>query len=81
MGAFTRTVLSARAPLPVPVLSFPGASLVGVTVRDIVTSAPAQIAAQRALHDRFATPCMMSAMDLSVEAEEFGSEIRTGMGF
>jgi len=41
-----------------------------------VSSAPAQIKAQRALHERFGTPCLMSAMDLSVEAEEFGSEIR-----
>lgn len=76
MGVFTRSVLNSSRPLPVPVLSFPGASLVGVTVRDMVTSATAQVTAQRALHDRFATPCMMSAMDLSVEAEEFGSEIR-----
>lgn len=76
MGRFTTAVMSANAPLPVPVLTFPGASLTGVTVRDIVNSAEAQIAAQCALHERFSTPCMMSAMDLSVEAEEFGSEIR-----
>jgi len=76
MGPFTRAVLSASTPLPVPVLSFPGAALTGVTIQDIVTSAEAQIAAQRALHERFGTPCLMSAMDLSVEAEEFGSEIR-----
>ena len=76
MGPFTRAVLSASAPLPVPLLSFPGAVLSGATVQDIVTSAEAQIAAQLALHERFGTACLMSAMDLSVEAEEFGSNIR-----
>ena len=76
MGPFTRAVTAATSPFPVPVLAFPGARLTGVTVRDVVSSASAQITAQRALHERFGTPCLMSAMDLSVEAEEFGSEIQ-----
>jgi len=59
-----------------PVLSFPGATLTGTTVHMMVTDAGHQVAAQLALHKKFHTPFLMSAMDLSVEAEEFGSTIQ-----
>jgi uroporphyrinogen decarboxylase len=58
-----------------PILSFPGAALAGMTVRDIVTSGEKQALAQRVIHERFLTPVVMSAMDLSVEAEEFGADV------
>ncbi|MGB2960455.1 MAG: uroporphyrinogen decarboxylase family protein [Bacteroidota bacterium] len=62
--------------IPMPVLVFPGGPLIGKSVREIVSNAEVQFETQRALHEKFRTRIVMSAMDLSVEAEEFGSEIR-----
>jgi uroporphyrinogen decarboxylase len=41
----------------------------------MVTNVGHQVAAQQAIHKRFKTSFVMSAMDLSVEAEEFGATI------
>jgi len=68
-------ILTSPRRLAMPVLTFPGAHLTGTTVQAMVTNIDAQVAAQRELHRRFSTPFVMSAMDLSVEAEEFGATI------
>ncbi len=57
-----------------PILAFPGAALAGCSVRELVTDAGAQVAAQQLLHERVGTSCWLSAMDLSVEPEAFGAE-------
>ena len=75
LSLFERILASPRR-LAMPVLSFPGATLAGTTVQKMVTDAGHQVAAQVALHKKFTTPFLMSAMDLSVEAEEFGSTIQ-----
>jgi uroporphyrinogen decarboxylase len=59
-----------------PILSFPGATLTGVSVRQLVNDPQAQVAVQRLFQQKYRTSFMMSAMDLSVEAEAFGSDIR-----
>jgi uroporphyrinogen decarboxylase len=69
-------ILSADRRLAMPILAFPGAALIGCSVRELVTDSAAQVAAQHALHKRLATTFLLSAMDLSVEPEEFGAEIR-----
>ena len=76
MGMFSQTVMNSPRPIPMPILVFPGGPLTGKSVREIVSNAAAQFEAQRALHEEFRTNVVMSAMDLSVEAEEFGSDIR-----
>lgn len=58
-----------------PILSYPGVSLIGCTVRDVVTSPEAQAAVQQALQERYQLSVVMTAMDLSVEAEEFGAPV------
>jgi uroporphyrinogen decarboxylase len=58
-----------------PIAVYPGIALTGASVQDVVTSAAAQVAASQALHERYRTPVALSAMDLSVEAEAFGSQI------
>ncbi len=68
-------ILSAPRRLAMPVLAFPGARLAGCTVGEMVTDPAAQVAAQRALHARYETPFVMTAMDLSVEAGAFGSRV------
>ena len=58
-----------------PIAVYPGATLTGAKVSDLATNAGAQFEAAAALHERYRTPVLMSAMDLSVEAEAFGAEV------
>ena len=58
-----------------PIAVYPGASLTGVTVSDIVSDPRAQVDAQMALQRRWHLPFALSAMDLSAEAEAFGCTI------
>lgn len=79
MGATPKLVsriLSAPERLRMPILTFPGARISGITVRDMVVDPAKQCAAELAVHEQFQTPFVMSSMDLSVEAEEFGAEVR-----
>jgi uroporphyrinogen decarboxylase len=75
MPAIRDFMLSSQRRLAMPLLSFPGARLAGCSVGQMVTDPAAQIAAQLALHTRYETAFLMSAMDLSVEAEAFGAQI------
>lgn len=59
-----------------PVLSFPSVSLMGVTVRDLIGSSELQARGMKTIADRVPSAASVSMMDLSVEAEAFGSEIR-----
>lgn len=58
-----------------PILSFPGVQLIGHTVEEMVKSGDLQAECMKAIADRFDTGVAFSLMDLSVEAEAFGSEI------
>jgi uroporphyrinogen decarboxylase len=69
-------VRTSPSPVPIPISVYPGLALTGARVVDIVTNARAQVETQIALHERLRTPVMLSAMDLSAEAEAFGSRVR-----
>jgi len=61
----------------IPVLSFPSIQLLGVTVRELISDSDVQARGMKAVADR--TPkagASVSLMDLSVEAECFGAQIR-----
>ena len=58
-----------------PVLSFPGASLLGINVKDLIFSAENQANAMAAVAARVPSAASVSLMDLSVEAECFGAPI------
>ncbi len=75
VSGFNRLVLASSRPPAMPIATYPALALTGATVRDIVTSPQAQLDAQAALHQRFNTRIVMSAMDLSAEAEAFGCPI------
>jgi uroporphyrinogen decarboxylase len=74
-SSFNELVLASPARLAMPIAVYPGASLTGAQVRDLVNDAGAQVAAEVALHERYHTPVVLSAMDLSAEAEAFGCEL------
>lgn len=58
-----------------PILSFPGIQIIGHTVEDLVKSGELQAQCMKAIADRFDTGVAFSLMDLSVEAEAFGSPV------
>ena len=59
----------------IPVLSFPPASLMGITVRELIESAELQARGMKAIADQVDSGTAVSMMDLSVEAEAFGASI------
>ena len=59
-----------------PILSFPGIQLTGVTVKELLHNGKLQAECMKAVSERWNTLAVVSLMDLSVEAEAFGSPIR-----
>lgn len=59
-----------------PVLSFPGIQMMNVTVKDLVSDAELQAQCMELVAKRTPSAAAVSLMDLSVEAECFGSNVR-----
>ena len=59
-----------------PILSFPAAQKMGVTVEELVKSAELQAEAMALIARETNTLAAISLMDLSVEAEAFGAKVR-----
>jgi len=59
-----------------PVLSFPVISLMGITVKELIFDSDLQAAGMKAVADRIDSAASVSMMDLSVEAEAFGAQIK-----
>ena len=60
---------------PLPILSFPSVSLLGVTVKEMISSSDLQARGMRAVAEHTPAAASVSFMDLSVEAECFGSVV------
>ena len=60
---------------PIPILSFPCVSLLGVTVRELISSGELQAKGMKAVADKTNSAASVSFMDLSLEAECFGAKI------
>jgi uroporphyrinogen decarboxylase len=73
---FGRYIMEKTYRVPMPIGAFGGSAITGAAIREVVTDSTSQSEAILALHERFQTDVMMTAMDLSVEAEMFGAEIR-----
>lgn len=61
---------------PLPVLSFPSIQLLKISVKDLISSSDMQAKGMKMIADRCNTAAAVSMMDLSVEAEAFGSDIK-----
>ncbi len=70
------TELLDRRGVALPVLSFPGAPLMRISIRELVQSAALQSDCMAAVAARWPMPASVSLMDLSVEAEAFGAGVR-----
>jgi uroporphyrinogen decarboxylase len=73
---FGTFILNSPHRIPMPIGVYAGLEITGASVKDAVTSSQHQSDAVLALHERFHTQVMLTAMDLSAEAEIFGCQIR-----
>jgi uroporphyrinogen decarboxylase len=76
MGNLSTLIYGSKTPLPFPVLTLPGARLTDQKIIMLFTDSGSQIRAARAVRQTFGLPFWQLGMDLSVEAEEFGCELR-----
>jgi len=72
MNVLNDFVLNRPERLALPIATYPGLALAGATVHEVVNDPQVQVKIQTALRERYQTPFVLSAMDLSAEAEAFG---------
>ena len=68
--------IAAERKRPLPVLSFPAVQMMGCTVAELIGDAGRQAEAMELVAGRVDAAAAVSFMDLSVEAEAFGSQVR-----
>lgn len=75
MRKWVADMIASPSKKPLPILSFPCVQLLDVSVRDLVASSELQAKGMEAVANRVNSAATVSMMDLSVEAEAFGSQI------
>ena len=70
-----KETIDEKRKLPMPVLSFPAIQLMDITVKDLISSSDVQARGMVEIAKRVKASGSVSLMDLSLEAECFGSEI------
>ena len=60
---------------PMPILSFPSVSLLGISVRELISDSTLQARGMRVVAENTPAAASVSFMDLSVEAECFGATV------
>ena len=76
MKQWLTDMIGAGRKLPLPILSFPSVSLLGITVRALISDSDRQAEGMKLVAERVNAAAAVSLMDLSVEAECFGATIR-----
>ena len=76
MKQWLSDMISDETKTALPILSFPSVSLMGITVRELISDSNRQAQGTKAVADRTKSAAAVSLMDLSVEAECFGATIR-----
>jgi uroporphyrinogen decarboxylase len=76
MTTWRRDMIASPGRKAIPIMTHPGIELLGKNVRDAVTDGRVQYEAVRTLARSFPAAAATMMMDLSVEAEAFGSPIR-----
>lgn len=75
MREWVANTVAAPVKKPLPILSFPCVQLQNVSVKELVASSELQAAGMKAVAEQVNAAATVSMMDLSVEAEAFGSQI------
>lgn len=76
MNKWVADLIAADKKKALPVLSFPAIQKMGVSVKELIGDVDRQVDAMRIVAETCDTAASVSFMDLSVEAEAFGSTIR-----
>ena len=76
MKQWLSDMISAETKTALPILSFPSVSLLGITVRELISDSDRQAEGMKLVADRVRSAAAVSLMDLSVEAECFGATVR-----
>ncbi len=76
MNQWIEDMIAAKKKCPLPVLSFPSIQKMGITVAQLINDSEKQAEGMKRIADMFPTAASVSLMDLSLEAEAFGSKIR-----
>ncbi|MGM9615517.1 MAG: uroporphyrinogen decarboxylase family protein [Oscillospiraceae bacterium] len=76
MKQWVADTIAASRKKAMPILSFPSIQLMGITVQDLISSSESQARGMKLIADRVPSAASVSLMDLSVEAEAFGSAVR-----
>jgi len=75
MKSWVDSLKGTHSKKPLPILSFPCVSLLGVTVRELIANSALQAKGMKAIADKTNAAASVSFMDLSVEAECFGAAV------
>jgi uroporphyrinogen decarboxylase len=67
--------IAAKRKKPLPVLTYPAIQDMGITMKQLIYSADYQAEAMKRIYDKTDMAAVLAFMDLSVEAESFGSNI------
>ncbi len=76
MKDWLKNLLKAEQKKAMPVLSFPSIQLLGISVVELISDSDKQAEGMKRVAQRCDTSAALSMMDLSVEAEAFGSQIK-----
>lgn len=76
MTRWARAMVNSDAVAALPVMTYPGVALAGETLKGLIGDGEVQARCVRALAERYPTAAAVTVMDLSMEAEAFGSAIR-----
>ena len=76
MKLWLEEVKNSKIKKPMPVLSFPSVSLLGVSVKEITANSDLQAKGMSLIAKKYDTLASVSMMDLSVEAQAFGAQVR-----
>lgn len=76
MKAWLENMKNANGKRALPILSFPCVQLMDITVRTLIFDSDLQARGMKMIADRVPSAAAVSMMDLSVEAEAFGSTVK-----
>lgn len=76
MNQWIAEVIESQKKKALPVLSFPSIQKMGITVAELINDSKKQAEGMKLIADQFPSAASVSLMDLSLEAEAFGAQIR-----
>lgn len=76
MNEWAREILNSKNKLSMPIMTYPGLEPAGLEIMDVIQNGESQFKCIYELSQKYPSIAAMTIMDLSVEAEAFGSSIR-----